>query len=77
MANLIVRNVDDEIVKALKERASKSGNNAEEEHRIIISHVLLQPKKRAFAETLTQMPKLGNDSDFERKQEIDKTDVFV
>jgi plasmid stability protein len=40
MANLIVRNVDEKILKALKERAGKSGNSAEAEHRIILSRAL-------------------------------------
>ena len=77
MANLIVRNVDDDIVKALKERAGKSGNSAEAEHRIILSRVLLKPAKKSFAEILSQMPNLGNDSDFEREQQKEETDVFT
>ncbi len=77
MANLIVRNIDDNIVKALKARAGKSGNSAEAEHRVILSQVLLQPKKKSFAEILMQIPNAGNDSDFERKQKTEETDVFA
>jgi hypothetical protein len=33
MANLIVRNVDERIVRALKSRAGKHGRSAEDEHR--------------------------------------------
>ncbi|MCF6319090.1 MAG: DNA-binding protein [Proteobacteria bacterium] len=66
MANLIVRNVDDAIVKALKEFAGKSGNSVEAEHRIILSRILLKPEKKPFAEILMQIPNVGNDSDFER-----------
>lgn len=35
MATLIVRNVDEAIVKALKQRASRHGVSAEAEHRKI------------------------------------------
>jgi len=35
----------DSIVKALKERTSKSGNSAKAEHRIILSHALKKPKE--------------------------------
>ncbi len=77
MANLIVRNIDEKIVKALKERAGKSGNSAEAEHRIILSRVLLQPQKKSFVEILLQMPNIGNDSDFQRKQETEGKDVFT
>ncbi len=69
MANLIVRNVDEKIVKALKERAGKSGNSAEAEHRRILSRVLLKPSKKSFAEVLLQMPNSSNDSDFQRMHE--------
>lgn len=77
MANLIVRNIDEKIVKALKERAGKSGNSAEAEHRIILSRVLLQPQKKSFVEILAQMPNVGLDSDFERHQQCKDTDVFA
>lgn len=77
MTNLIVRNVDENIVKALKERANKSGNSAEMEHRIILSQVLLKPQKKSLVEVLLQIPRVGNDSDFKRKQETEKIDVFA
>ncbi len=76
MANLIVRNIDDEIVKALKEKAGRSGHSAEAEHRLILARVLLMPKKKSFAEVLATMPNVGRDSDFERLQEENETDVF-
>jgi plasmid stability protein len=40
MASLHVRNVDDEIVKRLKERAERNGRSAEAEHRAILSEML-------------------------------------
>lgn len=69
MANLIVRNIDDAIVKALKQRASRHGVSAEAEHRRILEQVLLEPPKRSFAEVLSLIPEVGNDADFERVQE--------
>lgn len=66
MANLIIYNIDDAIVQALEERARHHGVSAEVEHRNILEQVLLQPTKKSFAEVLTQIPNVGNDSDFER-----------
>ncbi len=40
MAQLTVRNVDDTIAAALKERAMKSGRSAEAEHRKILEEAL-------------------------------------
>lgn len=77
MANLIVRNIDEQIVRALKEKAGHSGHSAEAEHRLILAQVLLMPKKKTFAEVLATMPNVGKDSDFERLQELGDTDVFT
>ncbi len=77
MANLIVRNIDDAIVAALKQRASRNGVSAEAEHRKILAQVLLQPTKKSFAEVLALMPNVGQDSDFERVQDDMTNDVFT
>jgi plasmid stability protein len=69
MANLIVRNVDDEIANALKMRASRHGISAEAEHRQILEQALRRPKKRSFLEVLTQIPEVGTDEDFARVQD--------
>ncbi|BAU11948.1 putative plasmid stability protein [Leptolyngbya sp. NIES-3755] len=66
MADLVVRNIDAAIVKALKKRASRNGVSAEAEHRKILEQALLQPQRKSFAEVLSQIPNVGNDSDFER-----------
>jgi plasmid stability protein len=66
MANLIVHNVDEAIVKALKIRASKHGVSTEVEHLTILEQVLQHPQKKSFAEVLSQSPNVGNDADFER-----------
>ncbi len=66
MANLVVRNLDDEIVQALKERAARHKRSAEAEHRAILEEVLLRPRRRSFAQVLASMPDVGRDEDFER-----------
>lgn len=76
MANLIVRNVDDAIVQALKARAGLEGVSAEAEHRKILERALLRPAKKSFADVLRSIPNVGQDSDFERVQDKDAPDVF-
>ena len=76
MANLIVRNVEDEVVQALKERSGKHGVSAEEEHRRILRRVLLRPRQKSFAEALSQIPDVGKDADFSRVQDDRQSDVF-
>jgi antitoxin FitA len=76
MANLIVRNIDEAIVKALKMRASQHGVSAEAEHRKILEQVLLKPQKKPFSEVLSLIPNVGKDSDFERMQDNKANHVF-
>ncbi len=45
MAQLIVRNIEDEVAQKLKERAVKNGVSAEEEHRRILAAVLTEKDK--------------------------------
>jgi plasmid stability protein len=63
--NLIVRNVDAEVVKSLKERAARNGRSAEAEHRAILDAALRRPRKRSISEVLASIPNVGRDSDFE------------
>jgi plasmid stability protein len=75
MANLIVRNLDQRIVDALKQRAARHGRSAEAEHRTILEEVLLlAPKKKSFAEALSSMPNVGQDEDFMRLEDKPKED---
>ena len=76
MANLVVRNIDDDVVKMLKARAGKHGISAEAEHRRMLESVLLSPRKKSFSEVLRSIPNVGNDSDFERVQDDKADDVF-
>ena len=67
MANLVVRNLDQRIVEALKQRAARHGRSAEAEHRAILEEVLIvAPRKKSFADVLSSMPPVGHDEDFER-----------
>ncbi len=69
MANLVVRNLDQRIVDALKQRAARHGRSAEAEHRALLEALLLRPKGKSFAEALTGMPNVGQDEDFERLED--------
>jgi antitoxin FitA len=62
--NLVVRNVDEEVALALKKLAASHGRSAEAEHREILKSVLQRPKRRSAAEILSSMPHVGEDSDF-------------
>jgi antitoxin FitA len=76
MANLVVRNVDEAIVKALKARAGLEGISAEAEHRKILATVLLKPTKKDFVEVLRSIPNVGADSDFEPVRDDGVKNVF-
>ena len=76
MSSLIVRNVDDSLVQALKERAVRHGRSAEAEHRALLSEVLLRPRRRPLAEVLAAMPDVGRDEDFAREQAVATPRVF-
>jgi plasmid stability protein len=68
MAQLIVRNLSDDLVKALKRRAAKHNRSAEQEHREILEAALRGPRRRSFASVLASMPNVGKDEDFVRQQ---------
>jgi plasmid stability protein len=64
---LIVRNLEDEVVRELKLRAARHGRSAEAEHREILREVLLPAKKKkSLKDLLLEMPPGGEDADFER-----------
>jgi len=69
MATLIVRDIDESLVLALKQRAAKHGRSAEAEHRLILATVLLRPRKRHLADVLAAIPNVGNDADFARVED--------
>lgn len=64
-SNLIVRNVEEEVVLALKQVAAAHGRSAEAEHREILRGALCRPPRRSVAEVLASMPDVGEDTDFD------------
>ena len=67
MAQLIVRNLDPELVTALRRRAAESGRSAEAEHRELLLSALKPGRKRAALKALLLgMPAVGADADFAR-----------
>ncbi len=77
MNRLLVRDLDPEVVQALKRRAAQHGRSAEAEHREILKQALLGTKKKSFAEVLASMPNVGEDSDFKRLDDSEASDVFT
>ena len=64
---LIVRNLEEEVVRELKLQAARHGRSAEAEHREILRQALLPTKeKKSIKEYLLTMPSGGDDADFER-----------
>ena len=66
MASLVVRNLDDRIVEALKALAARHKRSAEAEHRALLEQALLKPRRKTFVQVLKSMPNVGLDKDFER-----------
>ncbi len=69
MANLLVRDIDESLVLALKQQAAKHGRSAEAEHREILASALLHPRKRHLADVLAAIPNVGGDQDFARVED--------
>jgi antitoxin FitA len=73
MAQLMVRNLPEELVVALKRRAAKRNRSAEQEHREILKSALQGPRRKALADVLANMPNVGEDDDFARQQSDRRT----
>ena len=68
MAQLVVRNLNADLVQALKRLAAAQNRSAEEEHRQILQAALRGTPRRSFAEVLAAMPNVGVDDDYAREQ---------
>ena len=68
MAQLIVRNIDKAIVKALRSRAARHGRSAEAEHREILRAALSKGTGTDLKQHLLAMPRIGRDQDFRPKR---------
>jgi plasmid stability protein len=69
MAQLIVRSIEEEVVRELRQRAARHGVSMEEEHRRILREALSHRGRgvaRSFKDHLTIMPDVGDDALFER-----------
>ena len=75
MPQLIVRQIEEKVVKKLKEQAGQHGVSMEEEHRRILRQALIGSgkKQRSFKEHLLSIPNVGRDSDFGRGPQIDRS----
>ena len=74
MPQLNVRQIEEKVVKKLKEQAGQHGVSMEEEHRRILWQALLGKalKRPSFKEALLRMPNVGTDKDFERGPQISR-----
>jgi plasmid stability protein len=67
MAQLLVRDLDEEVVQALRQKAAEEGTSVEEAHRRLLRSVLLSKRStKSFKEALLEMPDDGDDSIFRR-----------
>ena len=65
MGQLIVRNIEEEVVEALKLRAAQRGRSAEAEHRELLREALLKRPSTSLKEHLLAIPNVGEDADFD------------
>ncbi len=74
MPQLIVRQIEERVVKKLKERAGQHGVSMEEEHRRILRETLLGSGKGrgSFKDHLLALPNVGRDQDFERGPQAER-----
>ena len=71
MKQLIVRNIEDEVVRALKIRAAQRGRSMEAEHREILRDTLLTSAEgQSFKDWMGSMPDVGNDEDFDAPRDL-------
>ena len=69
MSQLIVRNIEEKVVAALRRRAAEHGVSMEEEHRRILRATLSRAGRSlrpSFKDHLANMPDVGDDALFER-----------
>ncbi len=72
MAQLVVRNLPEDLVKALKQRAARHNRSAEQEHREILKTALQGPQRKPLAAVLSAMPDVGSDEDFARRRVVSR-----
>lgn len=70
MAQLLVRGLEEDLVRRLKVRAAQNGVSAEQEHRRILREALTGSSDRSFLEQLLAMPDVGGDEIFDRSADL-------
>ena len=65
MGQLVVRKVEEVVIRALRREAAKNGRSAEAQHREILRRHLLAGAKGSLKAHLLSMPGVGDDVDFE------------
>ena len=69
MPQLIIRRIEEKVVRKLKQQAGAHGVSMEEELRCILREALLG-KRPSFKAYLRQMPDVGSDALFERHPDL-------
>jgi antitoxin FitA len=74
MPQLIVRQIEEKVVRKLKQQAGLHGVSMEEEHRRILREALVGPSRKnpSFKDYLRSIPNVGEDKDFERSPQMDR-----
>jgi plasmid stability protein len=75
MAQLIVRNLDDELVKRLKLRAAEHNRSVEAEHRAILYSILMDDAPLNFKEWLLSLSETAAELPITRDQQDKGRDV--
>jgi antitoxin FitA len=74
MPQLIVRKIEENVVRKLKQQAGRHGISTEEEHRRILRKSLLgkRVKRMSFKQALLAMPNVGKDEDFRSGSQLSR-----
>jgi plasmid stability protein len=63
-SDLLLKDVHDIVMRALRKRADEHGRSIEEQAKDILDEALKRPERRSFEEVLASMPNVGEDDDF-------------
>jgi plasmid stability protein len=67
MPNILIRDIDDELDKALRVSAAQHGRTREAEIKTILKAAVAKlPKKRSLADALIHIPKIDSDINIEK-----------
>jgi plasmid stability protein len=66
--NLVIRNVDEAVVLALRQQAESHGRSEEAEHLEILKLALQKPGTLPFTEALASVPTVGEDADLDGRR---------